>query len=68
MTGGLYRKVCPGMSTRPRSCAVRISPRAIVGRRGERLLDEDVLARLERAHREVVVGRHRRDDADRIEL
>ena len=39
----------------------------LLGRRRDRLLDEDVLAGLERPHRQVEVARDRRRDGDRVD-
>ena len=56
-----------GHSTRPFASATLDQLARLLGRRRERLLDEDVLAGLERRHRERVVGRDGRRDRDRLD-
>ena len=56
------------MSRTPRRSAASTSSRASSAESRERLLDEDVLARLDRPQAERVVRRHRGRDGDGVEL
>ena len=64
-TPGWYSSRWPGMSTRSRSPREREQLLHLGGAHRRRLLDEDVLARLERPPRELVVRRDRRRDRRR---
>ena len=66
-TPGWYRSKWPGMRTRSRSSASATSSSISCALHRRRLLDEYVLAGLERALRELVVRGHGRRDDDRVE-